>query len=75
MPYLVTQLEPGGERHYIDGVAIHAGDPIRVFHAGEWKDARYEANWVRGHITAAWAYLTHDDAFRLSPETLVELPQ
>jgi hypothetical protein len=21
MPYLVTQLEPGGERHYIDGVA------------------------------------------------------
>jgi len=67
-------MDPGGERDYIDGIAIHAGDYIRVFHDGRWQDARYEANWHRGRIEWAWAYLSESVAVPITAETLVELP-
>ena len=71
---MYSQMDPGGERHYIAGVAIHAGDGIRVFYDGEWKPARYEANWQGGHITGAWAYLSESLAIPLDSDTPVELP-
>jgi len=71
---MYSQMDPGGERHYIAGVAIHAGDGIRIFHDGRWQEARYEANWQRGRITGAWAYLSESLAIVLTPDTPVELP-
>lgn len=71
---MYSQVDPGGERHYIAGVAIHAGDDIRVFHDGQWKPARYEANWQGSSITGAWAYFSESDAIPLTPDTPVELP-
>ena len=72
---LYLQTDPGGERHYIAGVPIHAGDPIRVLHDGKWQPARYEASWQGGRIMDAWAYLSETVAIPLmTMDTPVELP-
>ena len=71
---MYSQMGPGGERHYIAGVAIHAGDGIRIFHDGRWQEARYEASWQHQRIVSAWAYLSESVAIPLTSDTPVELP-
>lgn len=72
--YLELREEAGGERHYVDGVAIHAGDPIRVLVGGEWVDGRYEANWRHRRLTSAWFYFS-GGSIELTDTMFVEVPR
>ena len=72
MSRLTIRREAGGERHYIGDVDIHAGDFIRAFVEGEWRDGRYEASWSGGKIVGAWFYYGDNSTAKLTDTTPVE---
>lgn len=70
---LETIRESGGDRDFIDGIAIHAGQPIQAEVNGVMTRGRYEASWRGGRIVKRWFYYGAAEPLELTRETPVEL--
>ena len=47
--HLVAGRDSGGDRHFLDGKAVHAGQMLEILMpSGKWLPVRYESSWDDG---------------------------
>lgn len=78
---LDIRTEPGGERLYVEGLPLHAGDGVEILDREaahpEWWPGRYEYQIRDGRLTALYVYLDERCVILLPDSTryLLRLPR